>query len=241
MFNQEIDYPIAIASYDSEGLSEAINWCVEGMQKEDTLTVWTKLKSNLSNNVELENLVNRHSNVIHITGRGGGAVRHNGVVLMAWPDLEDIGEIQRYSDGIKRLCVITWNPDNLRPWVTAVQPTILGDPSEWDTRTPELDPVVVEAMKSLTLSINHNNTIAAGFEKDQVVSTLLMLHKAGITLDGEAMQGWALAHGWHGKNPVQLTKYVADINNGKRPRSRSVVRPDYIDYLRKRAAGEIAD
>lgn len=241
MFNQEVDYPTAIASYDGEGLSEAISWCAEGMETGDTFTVWTKLKSNLKNSAELENLVNSHSNVMHITGRGRGAAHSNGVVLMAWPDMEDIGELQRYSRGIKRLCVITWNADNLRPWVSAARPTILGDTSEWEARTPELDPVVIEAMKSLTLTINHNNTISAGFEKDQVVSTLLALHSAGIPLDGEAMQGWALAHGWHGKNPAHLAKYVADINNGKRPRSRSVLRSDYIGQLRKRAAGEITD
>jgi hypothetical protein len=28
------------------------------------------------------------------------------------------------------------------------------------------------------------------------VSTLLALHDAGIRMDGEAMQGWALANGW---------------------------------------------
>jgi hypothetical protein len=72
-----------------------------------------------------------------------------------------------------------------------------------------------------------------------VVSSLLALHDAGIRMDGEAMQGWALAHGWSGKNPERLAKYVDDINVGKRPRCRSVLREDYIDRLRGRtAAGE---
>lgn len=241
MFSQQVDYPMAIASYDDEGLDQAIDWCIEGMEEDDTLTVWTSLKSNLRNNAKLQNLVNGYSNVTHITGRGRGAVRSSGAVLVAWPDMDDIGELQRYSHGIKRLCVVAWNPDNLRPWVTAAQPLILGDGSEWETLTPALDPVVIEAMDDLTLTINHNNTISAGFEKDQVVSTLLALHDAGIALDGEAIQGRAVAHGWHGDNPAQLAKYVADINKGKRPRSRSGVRPDYVDYLRKRAAGEITD
>jgi hypothetical protein len=96
--------------------------------------------------------------------------------------------------------------------------------------------VVLEAMKSLTLTINHNNTISAGFEKDAVVSTLLALHDAHIPIDGEAMQAWALTHGWSGKNPQRLATYVQDVGAGKRPCCSRALRADYIDHLRQRAA-----
>jgi hypothetical protein len=237
MFNHDVDYPTAVASYDDEGVDAAIDWCCEHMEDGDTLTVWTSLKSNLRNCSKLERLVNRHSNVEHVIGRGGGFIRGNGPVVMAWADMEDIGTLVQYGGrGIRALCVITWNEDAIRPWVSAVRPTVLGDGSAWEDSTPELDPVVVEAMKSLTLTVNHNNTISAGFEKDMVVSSLLALHDAGIRMDGEAMQGWALANGWSGKNPARLAKYVKDINAGKRPRCSRVLRADYVDDLRRRAA-----
>jgi hypothetical protein len=181
--------------------------------------------------------VTGHSNVEHVTGRGGVFIRGDGPVLMAWPDMGDIGELVR-SGGrrIRALCVITWNEDAIRPWISAVRPTILGDGRAWHTLTPELDPVIVEAMKSLTLLINHNNTVSAGYEKDTVVSTLLALHDAGIRTDGDVMQGWALAHGWSGKNPERLARYAEDFDAGKRPRARSVLRADYVENLRHRAA-----
>ncbi|MFH9236515.1 hypothetical protein ACH4KO_08490 [Streptomyces anulatus] len=239
MFDRDVTYPCAVASYDAEGVGAAIDWCCERMEDGDTLTVWTSLKSNLSNCSELEQLVSRHSNVEHITGRGGGFIRGNGPVLMAWPDMADIGKLAQYGGHhIRALCVITWNEDEIRPWVTAVRPSILGDGSAWEELTPELDPVVVEALKSLTLTVNHNNTISAGYEKDMVVTCLLALHDAGIPMDAEAMQGWALAHGWSGKNPERLAKYVEDINAGKRPRCRPMLRPDYVDSLRRRAADD---
>ncbi|MEW2211184.1 hypothetical protein AB0895_01835 [Streptomyces globisporus] len=239
MFDRDVTYPCAVASYDAEGVGAAIDWCCERMEDGDTLTVWTSLKSNLSNCSELEQLVSRHSNVEHITGRGGGFIRGNGPVLMAWPDMADIGKLAQYGGHhIRALCVITWNEDEIRPWVTAVRPSILGDRSAWEELTPELDPVVVEALKSLTLTVNHNNTISAGYEKDMVVTCLLALHDAGIPMDAEAMQGWALAHGWSGKNPERLAKYVEDINAGKRPRCRPMLRPDYVDSLRCRAADD---
>jgi hypothetical protein len=71
-----------------------------------------------------------------------------------------------------------------------------------------------------------------------VVGALLALRDARIPLHGPAMQGWALANGWSGGNPERLSKYVYDINAGKRPRSRSVIRADWVESLRRRVAGE---
>ncbi|WP_431941733.1 hypothetical protein [Nocardia grenadensis] len=242
MFERTVDYPTAVASYDDEGMEAAIRWCSLHMETGDTLTVWTKQKANLTNSATLARLVNRHSDVEHVTGRGGAHVSSLGPVLMAWPDMDDIGELIRSSSrSIRGLCVITWNADRIRPWVTQVRPEILGDGSEWEELTPDLHPVVVEALESLTLTINHNNTIAAGYEKDDVISVLLALRDARIPMDGDAIQGWALAHGWSGKNPQRLAQHVSDINSGKRPRSKRIIRADYIEYLRSRAEGRVAE
>lgn len=234
MFDRDVDYPTAVASYDDEGVAAAIEWSVQHLKDGDTLSVWTSLKSNLKNCAELERFIQRYRDVKHITGRGHGIPIGSGPVLMAWPDMDDIGELARYSRGIRALCVITWNEDQIRPWVTAMKPDILGDGSAWENLSPDFDPIVVEALKSLTRTVNHNNTISAGFEKDQVVSVLLALRDAQIPLDADAIQGWVLAHGWSGKNPDRLAQYVRDINSGKRPRSRSVIRATYIDSLRER-------
>jgi hypothetical protein len=74
----------------------------------------------------LEQFVNRYSNVEHVTGRGGGFERGQGSVLMAWAEMDDIGKLVRYGGhGIRALCVITWNEDGIRPWMSAVRPTVL--------------------------------------------------------------------------------------------------------------------
>ncbi|MDV2474330.1 hypothetical protein F8M49_00990 [Rhodococcus zopfii] len=115
-----------------------------------------------------------------------------------------------------------------------MKPDILGAGSAGEDLCPDLDPVVVEALKGLTRTVNHNNTISAGFEKDQVVGVLLALRDARVPMDADAMRGWALAHGWLDKNPARLAQYVHDINVGKRPRTRSVIRAGYVDMLRER-------
>jgi len=59
----------------------------------------------------------------------------------------------------------------------------------------------------------------------------------GIGMDAEAIEGWALANGWSGKNPERLGQYVRNINAGKRSRCRRVLQAGYVDHLRRRAAG----
>ncbi|MFF2653094.1 hypothetical protein [Streptomyces sp. NPDC058045] len=236
MFDRNTDYPTAIASYDDEGIAAAIDWCVRHMQTDDTLSVWTSLTSNLSNCDALESFVRQYSDVEHIISHGGGRPRHAGPVLMAWPDMGDIGELVHYGRGIRGICIIADDADEIRPWVTAMRPDILGDGSDWEHLSPDLDPIVVEALKSLTRTVNHNNTISAGFEKEQVVGTLLALHDARIPMNAGSIQGWTLAHGWAGKNPERLAQYVRDINSGKRPRAGRGVPADYIDRLRQQLA-----
>src|SRR4051812_33870859 len=118
MFDRDVNYPTAVASYDEDGVQAAIDWCCQHMTDGDTLTVWTSQKSNLGNCAQLEQLVNRHANVEHVTGRGGGYIHGKGPVLMAWADMDDIGKLVRSgSRNIRCLCVVTWNEEAIRPWV----------------------------------------------------------------------------------------------------------------------------
>lgn len=235
MFEHKADYPTAIASYDDDGVTAAIDWCMQQAADAETMSVWTSLKSNLQNSAALQAFVHRHRDVEHITGRGDGMPSAAGPVLMAWADMNDIGRLLRHAQRVRALCVIAWNEERIRPWVTAINPTVLGDPAVWNTRSPDVSPLLVEALKSLTGRINHNNTISAGYEKNHVVGTLLSLHDAEIPMNADAIQAWALANGWAGRNPEQLAQYVCEINDGKRPRHRNILRNDYIETLRQRA------
>lgn len=236
MFEREAHFPLAITSMDDEGLVAGLRWCRGHLTDGERLTVWTRLKSNLGNNQLLNQFVARTQGVEHVTARGGALVRRRGSVLMAWPDPGDIAEFAGSSTNfITALCVVAWNEDLLRPWVTFARPELLGDTSAWDVPTPGLDPVVEEGMKNLTRTINHSNTIAGGYEKDDVVSTLLALHDAGYLLDGTALVGWAVAHGWTGNNPALLGKYVTSINKGSRPQVLGRFKPNLIDYLQGEA------
>lgn len=219
MFDLDVSYPKAVASNDDEGVEAAINWCLQRMRDGDRLTVWTSQKNYLWPGSRIHHLVHRYSNVDHVTGRGTGFVRSRGPVLMAWADMDDIGKLARTGGNrITALCVISHNEEGLRQWVALSKPEILGDISTWEDDAVQLAPEVVEALRSMTPVINHNNTISAGFEKSVVVRQLLALHDARVPMDAEAMQAWCLASGWSGKNPQRLAQYVIEIQKGKRPR-----------------------
>lgn len=241
MFDRATEYPCAVTSSDDQGLEQGIAWSVQRLEPGQSLTLWVPLKRSLANNSRIRRL-SESRRVEVITGRGVPYIAGPGPVLMAWPRMDDIGELQRSASRITALCVVVWNEGEIRPWVLASKPELLGDSAAFEedaSRAADgLDPVVLEAMKGLTLTVNHNNTIAAGFEKDQVVGVLLALHDHGYRLDGPTLQGWALAHGWSGGNPQRLADYATKINSGSRPRARRMLRSDYIDRLRARAAGE---
>lgn len=237
MFQAQNEYPCAVVDGDDEGLEAGFQWCVDRMEDGDVLTLFVPLKSSLRNSHLLQKW-SSYRDVDVITSRGASFVRSNGPLLAVWPNMDDLGKITQSGNRMRALCVAAW-PEWVGPWVAATRPEILGNTGTWAEVVPSrIDPVVEQAMEGLTLTINHNNTIAAGFEKDQVVGVLLMLNDAGYQLDGEELQGWALAHGWRGKNPQQLAKYVDDINLGKRPRTRSMPRREYLGYLQRKAAGE---
>jgi len=194
MFERRTDYPTAVTSSDDDGIVEGFRWCVSHREDGDSLAVWTHQKNNLGNNPKLESIVDYYD-LDHITARGGGSLRHGGSVLMAWADPNDIAAFMKFnSERVRALCLISWDEDRLAPWVAMMDAELLGNLRGWSPVVPDFHPVVLEEPGHLTTSINHNNTITGGYEKDDVVRVLLDLYDAGYELDGQSMSAWATAN-----------------------------------------------
>jgi hypothetical protein len=198
----------------------------------DGVTVWAHGKQNLGYNEIIRTLVGRPG-VHAITGRGFSSVRVRGPLIMAWANPEDIGELMKFSASrVTALLVIGWTTPKQYPWAYFAGAEFIGNPDYWHTHDVHIHPVVERVMAGITRSVNHNNTIAAGTEKDWTVGPLLQLHDRGYVLDEDVLVGWAVAHGWCGSNPKELGEYVRKINRGTRPRvSRGSTRQGYVKSI----------
>lgn len=219
MFDRTADCPCAIADGTDEGLAEGFDWCAERMEDGDTLTVFVAQKSALTNSPLPNQWLSQYRDVEIVTARGFVIV-NRGPDLALWPSAQGLGKVLDNAPSVKALCVASWNHAEIGPWVAAARPELLSTAGDWaEVPAVELHPEVESEMAAVTRIMNHNNTISAGFEKDVVVKALLRLHDAGHRLDGQTLEGWALAHGWSGKNPARLAKFADEIDGGKRPRT----------------------
>lgn len=75
MFDRDVDYPTPVASYYDDDVTAAIDWCVEHMQKGDTLSVWTALKSNLRNCPQATRFTSRFNRLNNLLPPGSRLAR----------------------------------------------------------------------------------------------------------------------------------------------------------------------
>ncbi|AWG97165.1 MULTISPECIES: hypothetical protein [Rhodococcus] len=242
MFEKQPDYPCAVtnsSSADPTAIERAFRWVRQRKQPGQKILLWTPQKSNIRNDRQVE-AISRHPDVLVGTSRGRfSSGWYEGPVLGMWQDTEDLAKMPIGRP--TAMCIVPWVPERLAGWVRAVDAEILGDGRDWQLTTSAgqgLDPVVVRGMESITLLINHSNTIKAGYEKRDVVSALLALHDAGYELPAEAIQSWALGHGWRAQNANHLADYCAQINRGSRPRftGAGALRPDIVALWRDEVA-----
>lgn len=218
-----IDYPCAIADQTEEGAKAALRWARQHVRAGQMLTLWVAQRGILNNNEFLKEQSKRDG--VDLTIAVGKDVhRVNGPVLAMYPDAEDLA-YPAGAMGVTALAVVQWSSP-LETWAREVNAEIVHtfepvvDRGSLPGLEPEaeLTPAIVDALERITQMINHNNTIAAGRDKRDVVRPLLRLHDEGITLPPKKMAEWAIAHGWRRGNPKELIDLAKKINNGVRPR-----------------------
>ncbi|NEG54809.1 hypothetical protein [Bifidobacterium platyrrhinorum] len=218
MFENRNNFPCAVVDQDDVGERLALEWCNKYLKSGQHLTLWVAQKNILGNNKFLIRL-SQHPQVDVVVARGSGYFASYGPVLAMYPRVGELGTIMATS-GMTALCVVRWE-NSLSTWIKETGAEVLHE-AGWKfpvEDNSELNPEILEELKNITLVINHNNTIAAGFEKKIVVTRLLRLHDDGVVLPRGVMMEWAAAHGWRGKNVDTLGEYVDKINAGVRPRT----------------------
>jgi len=108
--------------------------------------------------------------------------RRPGPVLVLRPSGHGLARLARQLLGPSRLCVASWNRDEIGPWMAAVQ---LELPSTADVRAgivnlrPEIESAMVSASQLMPRQQH-----SAVFKRDVVGTALGRLHDGGHRLDG---------------------------------------------------------
>lgn len=237
MFAREDRYTAAYThrtgSHDSE-LAELASW-VTGQEGEGLLLVGASAKS-LDRSEVARGLTKRGARFTHPRERGwGGADR----VIALWPDRKTLGEVDALP--VRVLAVLTWNLDEVMPWVAGVGAVdVLGE-APTDAGPEDIDDhLALGVLRSITNSANLSTGLSHTSDFNYALAALKVLTAQGRTLDRDAVEAWAVANGWSYRHAREdLGELVSELNAGKRKRFKgsggSPLRPakELVDHWRE--------
>lgn len=161
----------------------------------------------------------------------------SGPVLAFYPNklmLDMIDDMGSVSD----VLVIPWRPvseskamtgspplsidEDVKGWIDTWQAQILGAPTQDVSPPPFYDPVVENALKDLTQSVNLTTGIAHPGDERVAIATFKLLHNEGYTLNSEAIRAWLIRNNWWSRHADAVCTLVQKIVQNRRVGSRAV-------------------
>jgi len=239
------DYPAAVTGSSASGgdaVASAVAWFTSQVRRQDgTPLLYLPGRRQTDSEPELLQLSKVRGVVTETWKTLLSARWAGGPVLAAWPDEVHLARIADDSR-TTALCVIPWNDEGVAAWVRASNPELIGsNPVVVNMSRPLVeDPVVEQALKTLTQSVNHANNLAGAPDKRDAVATLLILHDGGHQLHPPDIYAWAPANGWPARGALRLRELAATIAGGKRPqlKHRSPFRKDILSVWQQEAADD---
>lgn len=153
-------------------------------------------------------------------------------VLAVWVDDRDLEQI----DGLRSpaICAIPWNRDFIEDWKANWNPTDLRTGEGGGSEDTVSNPVVVEALKSLTSSVNLSTGLSHPSDKDSAIGMFRALKNAGEDYDPVQVRAWAVRHGWDSDDARELSEIGGKIRDGRTVRGtgRQMWRDDIVEIWR---------
>jgi hypothetical protein len=233
---------------DDPALSAAFQWLVhEVEQRQASGLIVTYAKGNAEN---LERVLGRDETKALLFGRSLRVKSQTvslatmtkrlpnlrgAVVLAVW--LDD-GQLARIDDGRPlAICAIPWLAADIQTWRASWNPVEIraGEPTSVGPTVG--NPVVIEALRSLTLSANLSTGLSHPRDRDEAVHTFRALAKGGEAFDPTAVRAWAVQNGWSARGADELQQVAQDVRDGKRLRTHEGPPPrsGMLDYWRQQA------
>lgn len=139
---------------------------------------------------------------------------------------------------ISSVVVIPWSMDEVDEWRRTWTPIIVGQAPAAPDKLIK-DPLVEEALKTLTDRINLGTGLLHPSDKKAAVQLLRLLQQEGKKFDPASMRAWAVRNGWTPQGADQLKEVADGILLRKRFRvgDSPAWSNDIIDQLKQRAKG----
>jgi hypothetical protein len=156
-----------------------------------------------------------------------------GPVLAVWPSMKTLEYLTDWAQPTA-ICVIQWSPRETDEWLRAHQARDLTGRSPQYQAPSLADPVVLEAMQSLTQVINLETGIDHSLDRAKAVQTFWALLAGRHDFSGTEIYRWAVANGWKERGAEGLRKVAEGVLAGTRYRIRDPgFRSDVLDQWRK--------
>ncbi|WFN35251.1 hypothetical protein L1S32_03780 [Methanogenium sp. S4BF] len=156
------------------------------------------------------------------------------IVLCVYPNKKMLDIL----DSVKNLdlaVVVPWYMDEIGEWKKTWNPIILGEEhSELEDLIK--NPVVEEAMKTLTRRVNLSTGLSNPRDKRETVELLRILRNNGELFDPDSLKAWALRNDWKPQGAEELRSCAQAIIERKSLHgNKEAWNPDIINVLRERA------
>lgn len=158
-----------------------------------------------------------------------------GPLIVYCPDLESLAQAEEVWQATAIVAVGL--DDGLRPWVSAFRPACLAGHEITPADPLVSDPVVWQAMRSFTTSINSSTGLSRSTDRSRVTDGLQKLLAAEHVFDPDELMAAALRLNRRGSAAWELRKLAGEIASGKRKRvGDGTYRADIVQVWEQQAA-----
>lgn len=136
-------------------------------------------------------------------------VTKSSVLISIYSDQKMLDQVDSIND-LFGIVAVPHIPEALDEWQKTWSPIVLGIPKQ-SAQTLIGDPIVEQALLSLTSSINLSNSLLNPCDKEHSNRTLRILRANGHAEKPENLRSWAIKNGWHSRAADELEKLAIKV------------------------------
>ena len=253
--NKTIRVFVDIEGWDDQGMRRAFAWLIEAAEltgKPGVIFIPTKRQAeNLSpvlgaaaaEALRKGRAVRAGRTSLELMTPAAGGLRGvaGRAVMALWQDDKALTKLD--DQAAAGICAVPWLRNDISSWKRNWSPRDLATDAApvagRAARSSQVsNPVVAEALKSLTVGVNLGTGLGHPRDRDSAIHLFRTLRASGEAFDPAEVRSWAVNNGWTSKGAAELGEVAAAVSEGRRIQTRdgSGWKKNIISVWRERAA-----